>query len=665
MLRELNDDDIRYAEGILFGREGVFDAERREYIRHLGTCDLQAVPGSGKTTALLAKLLILEKYLPLESDRGILVISHTNAAVNEINARIGAHCPRLFGYPNFVGTIQSFVDQFLAVPYFNNKFKKRVIRIDNEIYSERMTRFSHTNLPGFSRQAGTNAKYYLNATDRSGTYRLKWEGTRVVLTEGYNGRPLTINRPRSRNGDWTENEKNEVRHWLIKYKLSVLKEGCLCYDDAYFLAERFIMDVPRIINLLRSRFRFVFVDEMQDMERHQYDLLEQLFGNGESASCHYQRIGDKNQAIFGGKAAMDDFWVDRDRLLQLTGSHRLNPSIAAIVERFAVSPIQVRGLNVTEGIQNSGARPHIFVYDDATIRQVIPTFAGVIGDLRRQGMIPDTVRHVYKAVAWTTESEDGKIRLDAYFEGFSVEEHRPKIDYLCLDSYLTVWDREGLVLEVARKNIVNSMLRVLRMEGLVDRDGRPFNQHGMIDLLSATGDGVYRDFRLKLYKWSIGLIRGNKEPVLGEMRAYMPELLRLFGGNVSNSRAFLNSVHRNGAEVAAVNSAVRTNIVTVGDIEIDVTTVHSTKGQTHTATLYLESFYQKGGGGNYESERLAGLLKGVRQNGEVHALVRQSMKMVYVGFSRPTHLLGFAVHRRRFDCGLSDINRAEWEIVEV
>ena len=136
MPQEINvtEADIEYAEKVLLPEGYNFDPERRLFIRDLSTLDLQAVPGSGKTTALLAKLLILERYMPLQSGRGVLVISHTNAAVDEIKERIGKHCPKLFAYPNFVGTIQSFVDVFLAIPFYTNKFKKKPSRIDSEIY---------------------------------------------------------------------------------------------------------------------------------------------------------------------------------------------------------------------------------------------------------------------------------------------------------------------------------------------------------------------------------------------------------------------------------------------------------------------------------------------------------------------------------------------------
>ncbi len=73
----ITDEDISSAEQILLPDGKTFDDERKAYIKRLDTLDLQAVPGSGKTTVLLAKLIILETYLPLHDGSGILIISHT------------------------------------------------------------------------------------------------------------------------------------------------------------------------------------------------------------------------------------------------------------------------------------------------------------------------------------------------------------------------------------------------------------------------------------------------------------------------------------------------------------------------------------------------------------------------------------------------------------
>ena len=135
---DITENDIEYAEKILLADGQNFDDERRTFIKNLEVIDLQAVPGSGKTTALLAKLLILERKLPFVDNSGILVLSHTNVAIDEIRHKIELFCPKLFRYPNFIGTIQSFVDEFLAIPYYTTICKKKPVRIDNEIYEERV-----------------------------------------------------------------------------------------------------------------------------------------------------------------------------------------------------------------------------------------------------------------------------------------------------------------------------------------------------------------------------------------------------------------------------------------------------------------------------------------------------------------------------------------------
>lgn len=114
-----------------------------------------------------------------------------------------------------------------------------------------------------------------------------------------------------------------------------------------------------------------------------------------------------------------------------------------------------------------------------------------------------------------------------------------------------------------------------------------------------------------------------------------------------------------------------TNYYKEGGLDIEITSVHAVKGQTHCATLYLESFYNRGYG-NYESERLRNQFLGYQTVSETlltvstsHEKIKQSAKMAYVGFSRPTDLLCIAIHKSRFESALSEINRDDWEIIMV
>ena len=82
---------IARAERLLLPNGETFDDERRDFIRSLDKRDLMAVPGSGKTTALQAKLYCMAQQLPQADGRGILVLSHTNTAVDELKTLLQGH----------------------------------------------------------------------------------------------------------------------------------------------------------------------------------------------------------------------------------------------------------------------------------------------------------------------------------------------------------------------------------------------------------------------------------------------------------------------------------------------------------------------------------------------------------------------------------------------
>jgi len=506
----ITDKDIQYAENILFGQTDVFDDERKKFIKNLDTIDLQAVPGSGKTTALLAKLLILEKYLPLENNRGILVISHTNAAVDEIKNRIGKYCPKLFGYPNFVGTIQSFVDTFLAIPYYVQKYNKKLYRIDDEIYREK-SYFIYNSL-NYSTRQYLYRKKGRNDSAFDFFVKIRIDNERNLLTE-MNGSIFLKNTSSS-------NSYNDI----IKKKEILLSDwGVLSYDDAYLLAGQYVRMYPQIKRLLQKRFKYVFVDEMQDMDKHQYDLLETLFyDNGNSLSI-FQRIGDKNQAIFN-KVKLEEIWKDRDTVLRLQGSHRLNPRIAPIVEKLALTPNKIVGLNKDVDI-----KPHIIVFDDNTITRVIPKFAEIIKNLQKDDKIPKNPKHKFMAIAWRKEhAENGKLGLSDYWKQYSIVEQKRRIDYKCLKDYLLFYDKEKKTLEAVRKSILNALLKIMRLENIVDEKGLNYTKRKLIKFLKENFPDKYNKFKLNIYQWSIEIIKGKIDDVFVSIKNYIPEFLQIF-----------------------------------------------------------------------------------------------------------------------------------------
>lgn len=680
----ISDEDIQYAESILLPAGKVFDAERRAYIRNMDTIDLQAVPGSGKTTVLLAKLLILETKLPFEDGSGVLVISHTNSAIDEIKSKIQQHCPKLFSYPNFIGTIQAFVDEFLAKPSFQLLFNKKVVRIDNEIYYEIVEKFIPRNLEGFTIQEQKNARYFLFGTDNLKSFRFQNRNGVTTLVSPLNSKELEIIKPRRGKDyvDFTTEEKKRIKEWLIKFKFTIMqKAGILHFDDAYFLAENYIRSKPMVKTLLQKRFAFVFADEMQDMDLHQYQLLETVFHNGNSSFSKYQRIGDKNQSIFNGDAKIETYWKDRPVVLLLTGSQRMSPAIANVVKQFALA--RPYGFDIV-GLGSGSIKPHLIKYSTATINNVIPLFLNKIKELAAEPgnkSLSDRIcgidnngkkKYPIKVVAWNTiwksteeKVDDSKVRLSDYFNSFSKEEHKLLSDYSCLYSYLSFFDKRKPTLNFVRKNILNAFLRILRLENINDVDGRNFTRKGLLDFINKMDEngnvGLYDDFKAKLYYWSMELAKGHTKHVHNSIVEFIPHFLNLFNKTIKTCQEFLT--HTEGDKVnenIQLEEIVKENKVRLNGLEAEITTVHAAKGQTHAATLYLESCYY----GYHESERLSDQFLGIpfADNRVRH---KESTKMIYVGMSRPTDFLCLAIHDARYTEFLSKIDLTEWELLDA
>lgn len=665
---DITENDIEYAQKILLAERQQFDDERTTFIKNLEVIDLQAVPGSGKTTALLAKLLILERKLPFADNSGILVLSHTNVAIDEIKHKIKQYCPKLFSYPNFIGTIQSFVDEFLAIPYYTTIYKKKPVRIDNEIYEERVNHILQNRwLP----------KYNLSLDDLKKIQNIKMAnqdlfknirfdtndvGEIILIKELSDKEKLNVKKPKG--ADYSNEEKEKLYQWFFSFKQNILEGGILHFDDAYFLANRYLQKYPQIKNIIQQRFSYIFVDEVQDMEIHQYDLLEKLFYDDGNSTSKFQRIGDKNQAIFNNIESSEVNWIDRGNNLVLTNSHRLSSKIANVVKSFALNNpnnFDIIGLNECD------IKPHIILFDDASKERVIPKFAELVKGFKEEGRLIDYGKYPIKAICWNAKWKSvTELRITNYFPTYKKDNTKSKQDYDTLKDYLLFYDRNSQTLKSIKNNIINAFLKVLRFEDIFDDNKRYFTKYILFKTLKEKHLEKYQKFNLKLYHWSMFILKGKLDEAYNEIKSYMNDFIKIFDEtkNLAISLSFLNQESQTLQVPDNTEQLKDNNLYTEGDINIEVATVHSVKGQTHCATLYLESFYYSDGGKSYESERLADAFLGNSITNR-RIRIKQSLKMTYVGFSRPTNLLCIAIHKDRFDRYLSEINKDIWEIKEI
>ena len=641
---EITDKDIEDTEKILLPKNFTFDKERRDFIKDLSTLDLQAVPGSGKTTALLSKLIILEHKLPFDDNSGILVISHTNAAVDEIKNKIGLSAPKLFEYPNFIGTVQSFVDTFLAIPFYTNEYKHRPYRIDDEIYYERCVNManSYSSLTGWLK----------NQRDPINTL-------------------FSLELSSQRNLSFVNGLKDRTKptfQRLEDFKLNTINEGLLKYSEAFALANEFINKYPLIKNILRKRFSFVFIDEMQDLEQDKYNLLETLFFDNQNENHCFQRIGDINQSIYSQGAEVNNcVWTFRHKKLQICGSQRLNPNIAKIVQRFAVEKQTIEGRRKNNDNTEISIKPYLIIYEKDSINKVILKYINIIRDLKEKHLLFDSANEKYIVAGWRKRIDNkkpDKYCISDYWQNFITEDIKSKIDYDSLSSYLKFYDKSNLTLESIRKNILNALLKMLRYENVKDLNNRFYSKRTMIDFIKDSGNNNYEEFKDRLYKWCINTINKDNSVII-DLRNYIPKFLKLFNATYVNSKSFVENIEE---ETLPTPRRTRTNTICFDDFNISIQSVHSIKGQTCTGILYLETF--KGSGSSkktYESQKLAPSLCGqdFSELPKQSDYIKAAAKMMYVGFSRPTHLLCFAVQKDRFDEYLSNINTEEWEIVNI
>ncbi|OUY07428.1 UvrD-helicase domain-containing protein [Acinetobacter populi] len=658
---EITDEDIQYAESILLPQGKTFDDERRKFIRNLSTIDLQAVPGSGKTTALLAKLLILETKLPLSDGSGILVLSHTNAAVDEIKERIHQYCPKLFRYPNFVGTIQSFINEFLAIPFYLFKLKKKPLRIDNEIYAEQIEFSLSYNTKAALSKRGINYIDILSNSfiSNTGIFQHFWSNNE-------------INIPKI--GSHTKTYKE-----LATIKINLLKTGILSFSDCYALAHKYITNYPIIHKIINKKFKYVYIDEMQDMDIHQYELIEKIFTENNDSSTVIQRIGDKNQSIYNS-VKVASIWQDRDNVLHLSNSQRLSRPIASIVKNFALYPEHCSDI---QGMNECQLKPHILLFSNENIKAVIPYFSQLVQQYKNSGELStrqDKPLQI-KVICWNTDWKDdeasrsniAKVRLEDYHQFFKKNEQRPKEDYDCLKSYLHFYDKKYTTLSMIRKNIFHALLKVLRIENIATNENRLYTISNLIKHLKVNSELNYAGLNLKVYQCCLKVIKNDRDQALSDLQTYIPVFISYFKENhrlSSHCIDFINN-DKTGLNQSNQNHSYVSNMIEENNLKMEITSVHSVKGQTHDATLYLESFYNQGYG-NYESERLRNQFLGIQTIPQTletlktsHDKIIQSTKMAYVGFSRATQLLCIAIHKDRFEQHLNTIDRNIWEIQEV
>lgn len=574
---------------------------------------VHACPGAGKTTLIGLKLILLARKWRWRH-RGLCVLTHTNVAKNEIQKRVGinAAARSLLSYPHFIGTIQDFVQTFLALPACRSKGYP-IRQIDDTATAAYM----HRRLT-----FGTRAYLDNRNTSISGL-RLKW--VQDQLSVDVPGSP----------GTHTASYRN-----MIAAKNQALENGYFFFSEMYALARELISANPSIIDALRQRFPLILIDEMQDTQRYQDELINHLFGD--AAECTLQKIGDPDQAIFDGMAGEppNETFNAALNLAPIPDSGRFTATIA---DKFC-------GLS-TRRIALTGSRPAsanassctFILYGNDTIGAVLDQFGTILAGL------PEAERRIVKAVGG--RAEGGALSIQSYWQAFDRNQvNRGRTPDTFCECVRGTLDLKNGPVHAHYQHLRQGLVELLRLGGktVIGRSGgampitranlrRYFDVSEKTSLINALMADLLLRTTLTAAEWTdiaqtlcdiCDIDIGNI--AIAEYLAYADHVPELFDEAVLPGNVYLSP----------------------GGIPMEVSTIHGVKGETHDATLVLETKF----GALFDvKEMLPFLINPASErpvfdpaHAATHASIRASfMKKMYVATTRARQLVCIAMHRDR------------------
>ena len=231
-----------------------------------------AVPGSGKTTTLIARLGYMTKVKGIDPSN-ILVVTYTVAATKDMTSRyldkfhedeckiefrtINGICSKIISYAS------SLYQREVFTLLSEEKDRNRAINVTFQKVTKRYPTESET------LERGTKITYAKNMmlTDREIE---SFDTSEIPFSDIY----------REYNETLRENEMMD-------------------YDDQMVFAYKFLLNDDRILSHYQEMYKYICVDESQDTSKIQHKIIEILA----SKYRNIFMVGDEDQSIYGFRAA--------------------------------------------------------------------------------------------------------------------------------------------------------------------------------------------------------------------------------------------------------------------------------------------------------------------------------------------------------------------------
>jgi DNA helicase II / ATP-dependent DNA helicase PcrA len=213
-----------------------------------------------------------------------------------------------------------------------------------------------------------------------------------------------------------------------------------------------------------------------------------------------------------------------------------------------------------------------------------------------------------------------------------------------------------------RESLFNGLSKSLKLGGILNPvNQRPFTTSTLTKYLAEHKTDFWVAMRLKVALWLKQLAIG-KIDCREEITKYATtDFWQVWGKEMNNEcKAFFttNLANTNQEDVPKVLSKNNCFDFEKDGITIPVnfSTIHSVKGETHCATLYLETFNR-----TFDIEKIIPFILGEKKQ-----TIRNSnlgrLKTSYVAMTRATHLVCLAVREKVITDKIDELKNAGWRV---
>lgn len=285
--------------------------QQKKAVTHIdGTALILAGPGSGKTTVITARAAYLILCYNVKPEN-ILTLTFNKAAQLEMERR----------FTGIFGSIVTTKVHFATLHSFCN----RIVRDYEKLKGQRLRRIEGNDEDFNKKQLLRDIYFDLNNS------KISDDDLESLINEI----GLVKNKMIKDFVDDTFSSKKYIKVYRAyeEYKKNKLM---IDFDDMLTYAYSILIKCPEILNNYRKKYKYIQVDEGQDLSKIQFEILKLIFNN----NSNFYIVADDDQSIYGFRGAEPQYILQMEKqykdcsIYRLENNYRSSKNIVQLSSQF-------------------------------------------------------------------------------------------------------------------------------------------------------------------------------------------------------------------------------------------------------------------------------------------------------------------------------------------